>query len=170
MAINSASHRLLFKPFKSDQFDEFYSWYGNEQVMEKVTGKALNHQECKEHFKAVIELNKINENFGYYAVYTKTEDKPFIGVAKFSLFADDKTSAEIGYGLLPEYWGNKYADEILKHLIDHALQHTNIKTLTGIVMEKNKSSIHILEQNRFRYFKSKHSDNIKVLFYKLELN
>ena len=53
-------------------------------------------------------------------VYAAEENGDFIGYVIYHAY--DEQSVEIGWGLLPEYWGRGYASALTERLIDRARQ------------------------------------------------
>jgi RimJ/RimL family protein N-acetyltransferase len=53
---------------------------------------------------------------------------------------------DIGYGFLPEYWGQGYAFEAASRVLAHARDDLGLKRLMGISARHNAGSIRILEK------------------------
>lgn len=80
-----------------------------------------------------------------YSVETKNR---FIGYAIYHDYDED--SVEIGWVLLPEYWGKGYASEVTRILIKRA-QKDGKNVVIECVPQQNISK-HIAEKNGFAYF------------------
>lgn len=141
------SDRLLYDKFTENDFEDFFSWYGDNKVMKKVTGKALSKIQALARFEMALAMNDERAHAGLYSVKLKAKNK-FMGIVKFSYLSENEV--EVGYGSLPKYWGKGYAKEMLKCLMDHAKSYSEIKTLVGIVNANNKVSMKILEKHNFR--------------------
>lgn len=85
---------------------------------------------------------------GYYRI---TDDRQgnFIGLAKLSSVADQPKTAELGYMLLPEYWGRGIASQVATLLIEQARRNPEISSLIAIIDPANLASKKILTNNRF---------------------
>lgn len=160
------SNRLLYSPFTSEEFDDFYSWYGNDAVMKQVMGRTLTLEEAKARFEYALALNEEHNNAGLFSVKLK-ESQTFMGIVKFTYLK--KTRVEIGYGSLPPYWGKGYATEMLQCLIQHALNFPEIKQLIGIVSPGNAASIKVLTKQGFSFHKESKTEDYS-LHYKLKLD
>ena len=62
-------------------------------------------------------------------------------------------SAELGYWIAEEYWGNGYATESSKALIEHAFNDLDVKTIYATYRTENIRSKRVLEKLGFKYFK-----------------
>lgn len=140
------SPRLNYRKFTKKDFELFFSWYGDDEVMQHVTGKALSKPQAKARFEYALALNKEKKHAGLFAVFLK-EDEQFIGIVKFTYLK--KRQVEIGYGMLPSFWNKGFGTEMLDSLIKHAQQKKKIKELIGIVSPTNKASIKILTNRNF---------------------
>lgn len=161
------STKLYFESFKAHQFDHFFSWYGNAQVMAQVSGKPLNQSQAESHFENVLKINSNSSNYGYFATFLKEDKKTFLGVSKFTKTGPKQ--AELGYGLLPLYWGKGFAREMLEHLILHGKNLTEIDQLLGIVRAQNLRSVNLLLLNGFSLAKKDPTNEDTVCHYLLDL-
>jgi RimJ/RimL family protein N-acetyltransferase len=87
--------------------------------------------------------------FGLYLVALKETRTPIgiCGLVKRESLPD----ADIGYALLPEYWGRGYALEATTAMKEHAFHVLGHKALLAIVNPENRSSIRVLEKIGLRY-------------------
>jgi ribosomal-protein-alanine N-acetyltransferase len=67
------------------------------------------------------------------------------------LFDIDKENnrAEIGYGLLKEYWGKGFASSIVCNITKYGFLELELHRIFGLVDPENKASIRVLEKNGF---------------------
>jgi ribosomal-protein-alanine N-acetyltransferase len=79
----------------------------------------------------------------------KTDDN-FIGHG--GLFDIDKENgkAEIGYGLLPGYWGKGYNSEAVEKIIDFGLKEMKLHRIYGLIVPGNDASVRVLEKFGFQ--------------------
>ena len=68
-------------------------------------------------------------------------------------------SAELGYWIAEEYWGNGYATESSKALIEHAFNDLNIETIYATYRSENRQSQRVLEKLGFRYYTEMWNEN-----------
>jgi RimJ/RimL family protein N-acetyltransferase len=95
---------LLLEKFSEIHFADYLKLVSNIDVMAMITERAIPCDEASRDFKLILDENARHSDLGYYRI---TDDKQgnFIGLAKLASVADQPKTAELGYMLLPEYWG-----------------------------------------------------------------
>lgn len=61
-------------------------------------------------------------------------------------------AVELGYWIAEEYWGNGYALEASKCIIDHAFNELNVREIYASYRKENTQSKRVLEKLGFRYY------------------
>jgi RimJ/RimL family protein N-acetyltransferase len=72
-----------------------------------------------------------------------------LGFAKLEIKKGNRNEAELGYMLLPEFWGKGFGDEIAKHLLEVAILDPDLKRVYAITDPDNIASRKILLKNGF---------------------
>jgi len=169
------SERLIFTKYTESDYGNFKKLLMSDDVMKNITGKGLSETETKEKFESVMEANSTMPEIGYYYM-TQKSDEAYIGLGKLTYFKHEKLEkntdtvrAEIGYLLLPDFWGKKYASEITARLIQHAIEVSKIKELIGIVNLPNQASKKVLTNNGFLLQEKDFYRGVIAEYYKLEL-
>ncbi|MDB5157043.1 MAG: N-acetyltransferase [Mucilaginibacter sp.] len=99
-------------------------------------------------------INKIHisvdsgESF-YWAITLPGDDK-LIGTICFWNLSDDKTEAEIGYELNPNFQGKGLMQEAISKVIAFGFNDLGFKTITAFPHKKNERSLKLLERNNFK--------------------
>jgi ribosomal-protein-alanine N-acetyltransferase len=122
--------------------------------------KGFSHPEVTRYFDltyptleataAQMEWYKTNSHNGtgyYWAVTNTTGD--FMGV--FSIYFINQThhKAEIGYWLLPEFWGKGFASEALKTILHFAQHHLSLHRISAEIEPENTDSWKLLQKLGF---------------------
>ena len=102
---------------------------------------------------ALAFISKINESLRngkcfYWAVCLKG-DAELIGTVCVFNFPEDKTVAELGYELSPDYQRKGIANEAVKRVIDFAFNTAGLGALEACVHHQNHSSVNLLLKNDF---------------------
>lgn len=144
------SGRLMFREWKEEDLDLFYSVFTNEQVMKYAFLQCFaSKEELLPYFKEVLDNNKALENRKAYeyAVFLEA-DHTFIGFADIEIYLENNFGGhgEIGYFLLPDYWGNGYATEIACMLLEIGFRHIGMHRLCASCHIENKKSEHIMKK------------------------
>ncbi len=81
---------------------------------------------------------------------------------------DDETVMEVGYSVLPQYWGKRYAIEAASRCRDHAFVSGYTDDLYSIIHTENHSSVRVAEKNGLRVHRF-HPDfrGMPVNFYRI---
>jgi [ribosomal protein S5]-alanine N-acetyltransferase len=139
--------KVLFEKFTTNDFNSYFKLVSNYEVMKMITEKVLTHEEALRDFNKIIETNSIHPILGTYKVFNLAND--FIGLAKLEIREIKDTEAELGYMLLPNYWGMGVGSSIAEELIELAKEQIKIKKLTAIIDPINMASRKILIKNNF---------------------
>ena len=141
-------YRIDIRKFTEKDFQEYYQLVSNEKIMSMITGRALQREETEERYKRLLDGNRIHEAFGSFMVFEK-KSGCFLGYGKMVLDTENKTEAETGYMLFPEYWGRGYATEITKLLVEKAEKAGILDRVTAIIDPENTASRSVLLKNGF---------------------
>jgi RimJ/RimL family protein N-acetyltransferase len=69
-----------------------------------------------------------------------------IGEVHFTCNYDRTHEWEIGYKFLKEHWGNGYASEAVKAVIQYAFEHFNVNRIAAFLNAENKRSATLCER------------------------
>lgn len=159
------SERLTLSSITKPEIADYAKLVLNEDVMKYITGKALTWQETEQKFNNIIEINARQPKIGYFLA-RKKEDNTMIGLAK--LVYTSGQEAELGYSLLPGFWGRKYASEMGKCLIQYAISMLDIERLIAIVDPENRASIKVLTKQGFILTKTGAIAGLPAVYYSLD--
>lgn len=135
--------RLSLEKMQAKDFDAFYTLAGNEQVMALITGRPLSREEALEKFGSLLENNVLHKSLGSFIVMDTSASR-FMGFAKLEITAEDPTSAELGFMLLPDYWGRGYGSEIAAQLMRVAESVPGLTRVWANIDPGNEASRRIL--------------------------
>ena len=94
-----------------------------------------------------IELAKTGALGLVFAIYSENE---FIGCCSLNQQNDVyRINAEIGYWIGEPYWGNGYAAEAIKQLVEIAFNQEPIQRVYANIFEYNMASMRVLEKVGF---------------------
>jgi len=136
--------KLKLEKYTNDDFEKYFALVSNESVMAQITERAIPLDEAKMNYQKLLERNSKHELFGSYKVF----DVDYIGLGHITVNEENPDEAEIGYMLLPAYWGKGYGTLIAAELIELAKQ-TKVSRLTAIIDPANIPSRKILLKHGF---------------------
>lgn len=155
------SKRLTFTRYTDSHFEEYKRQAMDYEVMKFISGKAATEEEAKEKWQKIMKANSIDDLLGYFSV-RRIEDNEVIGLAKLVYHGSEKGltegkengTAEVGYSLFPQFWGNGYATEITEYYTEFAKSFSVIKEVIGIIDPDNAASKRILTKCGYTLFES----------------
>lgn len=139
---------VKLEKFTEGDFDDYFRLIGNDRVMAMITGRALKEDEARVRFESLLGYNQLNAHLGTFKILD-TETNEFIGLAKLKINHANDEEAELGYALLPDYWGKGIAGKVGKQLIEVARSQTDIAMVFAIIDPNNLASRKILVNNGF---------------------
>lgn len=131
-----------------EDFSVYFSLVGDEDVMAMITERAIPLDEAKADYEKRMLENQFHSDFGHFKI-VEEESGSFIGVGKLEIETHNSDKAELGYMLLPKYWGKGIASNVAHELIGVARKHNFITKLFAIIDPKNIPSRKILVNNGF---------------------
>ncbi len=136
---------LTFFKFHADSFQEYYRLVSDIRVMAQITERALSLVEAKERYERILKRNELHTSFGSYMAWEKEN---FVGLGHITLKEEQEREAEIGYMLLPEYWGKGYGTAIAEEMVRLGTE-SGLHKLVAIIDPENIPSRKILTRLGF---------------------
>lgn len=150
------SERLTFRNWENSDLDQIAAMNANAQVMEYFP-KTLSKDESKKFLTKLQEMFE-SEAYTYFAVELKGSKEfiGFIGMAKQEYQAEFNPSIDIGWRLMPSYWGKGYAYEGAKTCLEYGFNKLNLKRIIAVCSISNYKSEKLmqkLDMTKMGYFK-----------------
>lgn len=137
---------FTLEKFGQEDFSDYFRLVGNPQVMAMITERALPEDEARADFEKLLANNALHPDFGQFKVLDA--QGRFLGLGKLALERADSRHAELGYMLLPEYWGKGVAGHLAAQLIAR-IPPKMLDGLFAIIDPANIPSRKILTNNGF---------------------
>lgn len=135
------TERLTIRRFKSDDWKDFYEYVSNEKVLKFEPYKPFSEEETKK------EAIRRTTDPAFWAVCLKENNK-LIGNIYFA--KGNFNTWEIGYVFNLNYWGNGYATESCKALMNYAFKDLKARRIIAKCDPKNPNSWTLLERLTMR--------------------
>jgi RimJ/RimL family protein N-acetyltransferase len=120
-------------------------------VMRYVLIWLENDEQVAAFFGHAVKESKRKDRMDYVFAIRLNETQEFAGMTFIDIDPDQKTTAEVGYILLPEFWKCGYASEILDALLAFGFKDLNLHRVYGKCDELNLASAHVMEKCGLRY-------------------
>ncbi|HUS46614.1 MAG TPA: GNAT family N-acetyltransferase [Phycisphaerae bacterium] len=89
--------------------------------------------------------------FGPWCIVRKSDDA-VIGYCGCGIIdVDGKTEYEIGYRVLPCYWGQGFATEAARATLDHASRNLGFSRIVAVIQPANVASVRVAEKAGMKY-------------------
>jgi RimJ/RimL family protein N-acetyltransferase len=135
--------RLLLRRFVEEDVEAFYL-LGTVPAVVRYTGdpglKDLAHAREVLLTRPIADYHKYG--YGRLACVLK-ETGTVIGFAGLK-YLDDRKVTDLGYRLLPEFWGRGLATEACRPLVPYGFEVLRLDRITGLVDPENTASIRVL--------------------------
>ncbi|HWJ92404.1 MAG TPA: GNAT family N-acetyltransferase [Flavisolibacter sp.] len=137
--------RLYVRLFTAKDSDNFFALNGNEQVMRYIRAPK-SRQACDLFLNQVMRYSEETKLFGRWAV----EDRSGNFVGSFAIIpVEGRDEMQLGYSLLPPYWGLGYATELTKEAIQYVFTKTSLDPIYAYTDKENKASQNVLLKSGF---------------------
>lgn len=150
---------IILEKFTVEDFVHYFELVNDKRVMAMITERAIELEEAKADYANIITNNCLHSYLGSFKIINN-HNGAFMGFAKLEIKLQDDKEAEIGYMILPKYWGQGIAGKVCKLLIDTAIQQTQIARIVAIIDPNNAPSRKVLINNSFESEEFKDFDGL----------
>ena len=141
------TERLVVRHYADHDAGNFFLLNSDPEVMRYIRA-ITNRADTDLFFAEVMRYSKENPAYGRMAVVEK-ESGVFVG--SFAIIPIEQTDLmQLGYSLLPEYWGRGYATELVKWGLKYIFTRTAIEEIFGVTESLNTASQHVLLKSGFK--------------------
>lgn len=163
--------RLILKRLCIDDTDLVFSLRSSAEVV-RYTGI----EQYASISDAINYIQRINDDIDdmnclMWSISLLSSNEP-IGTICFWNFSPDKKTAEIGYDLLPIYWGNGYIHEAIREALRFIFYIYGFETVFAEPRSENINSKRVLEKSGFRlikeYIKGNKAENNRMCLYEIK--
>lgn len=140
------SNRLGFRNWKQSDIDQLLKLNSSKEVM-KYFPSIPNKQQCESFITRMQKLYE-EKKLCYFAVEVIDSEEfiGFIGLSEQTYEADFNPSIDIGWRLLPDFWGKGYATEGAKRCVDYAFNTLKLEKIVSVAPSINIPSITVMER------------------------
>ena len=159
------TERLLLRQINNEDVNEIFILRSDERVMRYIDkSPAQSLDDAYEFLTRIAELEK-NTEAVTWGIALKDE-LHLVGTICLWNIQKEHYRAEVGYNLLPDYWGKGIMQESIKEVIDYGFNVMKLHSIEANVNPDNAASIRLLERNKFKreaYYKENFYFNGKFL-------
>lgn len=169
------TERLILRKFIQNDLNDMFNIFSDKDVNKFLPWFPFKSmEETKNHFENVI-CEEYKKTIAYYYAIEEKETKKVIGYINLSRINKEKCCAELGYGLLKQYWNKGIITEASKILLKYAKE-SGFNYITATHDVNNPRSGKVMEKIgmtfRYSYYEQCQPKNFKVKFnlYQIDFN
>ncbi|WP_459499350.1 GNAT family N-acetyltransferase [Bacillus sp. C1] len=160
--------RLQFRKYTMDDLEFYTSLWGNEKVLRYIgNGTLKTYTQCKKSLEGWV-LPGYKNGLGLFLMIEKDTGIPIGHAGLVRQQVEGKEEIEIGYWLLPEYWGKGYAKEAATAFRDYGFQALGLNKLVSLINPDHPASIFVARKTGLYYEKTASFHGIDVLVYAIK--
>ncbi len=142
--------RLIINPISENDFESVYKVRSHPEVAEYLgNGLPKSKVQARDLFEKLL-VHQKKHGYSLGPTYEK-ESGAFIGFSGLIHLAlnDVNPEIEVGYWLLPEFWGKGYATEVTKAWVVWAFDHLSLDKIVAVTQPDHVRSQRVLEKSGF---------------------
>lgn len=160
--------RLLLMPLADRHLHLEIALDSDPEVMRFVGGAASREETVAAHGRRLAHAERV-DGLGFWAAY---DDDEFVGLAWVPPAhgpdqPSDLTVCDLGYRLLRRWWGNGYATEASRALLEHAFGTVGQSRVIAQTLTDNAASRAVMERLGMRYVRTYRSERDTEVEYEL---
>lgn len=143
------TNRLLLRQFTNDDLENVFKGLSHPDVIKHYGVSYSTLEETKQQMKffVVLETNKT----GTWWAICSADNKIFYGGCGLNNINIQHKKGEIGYWLLPEFWGKGIIAKAATLICEYGFTHFDLHRIEAVVETGNDNSKKIMEKLGFEY-------------------
>ena len=146
MVFSLATERLILEDMNVQDLGSMQSLARDRNVMRYVLIWLENDEQVAGYVQHAIDEAQRDDRMDYDLAIRIPGTGEFAGFAMLEIDPGNAGTAEAGYILLPDYWKNGYASEILRALLAFGFEKLSLHRVYGKCDELNQGSAHVMEK------------------------
>ncbi len=136
------TERLILRPLKIDDADAVFQWVSDERVARYMIYNTYSNVEQVVEWLSSIQEETKEYHFGY----VRKSDGKLIGSGSIRPSSKGDDFWSFGYNFRYDCWGNGYATEATKAMIQYVYDNFGARKFTSSHAEPNKASGRVMEK------------------------
>lgn len=161
--------RLEFRKYTMEDLDFLVSMTSNPDVM-KYIGKGVpwTLEETKQRIEKFIGWYELEEGMGLMLLINKQDGAPIGHAGLIPQIVEGRSETEIGYWIVPDYWGQGYASEAAAKCRDFGFQMLNRERLVSIIHFDNTGSKNVARKAGLTFERQVNFNSKNVALYSID--
>lgn len=143
------TERLSLRKLRKDDVDLIVQLNSDPEVMKYIGEPDSSVDNARDYVEMRVDGYAKLDGLGIFVAEDKSLQVP---IGWFCLkYLDDTKEIEIGFRLLKEFWGQGFATEGAKHLLDHGFRNLGLEEIVGVALPSNLPSRNVLTKIGLEY-------------------
>lgn len=151
MTFSLQTPRLLLEDLAPADLPGLQRIARDREVMKYVLIWLENDEQVNGFLQHAVDEAGSKDRLDYVLAVRMPQTREFLGLTFIEIDPHLMSTAEIGYILLPEFWKNGYASEILRALLSFGFGTLALHRVYGKCDDLNLASAHVMEKCGLRY-------------------
>ena len=149
------TERLILREIKLSDVDGMFALDSDPEVHKYLGNMPITKKDQAEKYITLLQQQYMERGIGRWAVIHKDTNE-FMGWSGVKYLNESEQENgfynvyELGYRLIPKFWGKGYATESAQAWVDYMFNETDVKTLYAAADIPNKGSVNVLQKVGFK--------------------
>ena len=139
------TERLKLRAIKKSDVEDINEYASNPKTSEYLLWEKHKSIEYTKRFVDIVLAKYRLSEYHDWAIVLK-ENQKMIGTCGLTRIDEENSIAEIGYVLNPSYWGNGYATEAAKKMVDFAFNVLGVNRVEARFLFGNEASLNVMKK------------------------
>lgn len=141
------TERLLLRQFDDNDLQFVFRGLSHPEVIKYYGVSFSSINDTEEQMKWYRNLE--DTGTGIWWAISSLEGNIFYGATGFNNLQEEHKKAELGFWLLPDYWGKGFIREAVPHILNYAFTHLDLHRIEAFVEAGNSNSAKALQKLGF---------------------
>lgn len=165
MKVKFETTHLYARELSNSDLEHIFKLDSNANVMRYIRKPIESMEQAREALNRYLGLCKPETGLGIWCIHEKSSQQ-FIGWVML-LELEDSGMIELGYRMLPKFWGKGYSSEISSVVLDYAFKTLKLDKVVGVTQRQNRASQKVLLKQGFKDKGTAYFYQAKVRFFEL---
>ncbi|CCH52676.1 putative N-acetyltransferase p20 [Fibrisoma limi BUZ 3] len=155
------TERLILKPMEPTMREELHPIFTDSSVRRYLMDNKIVGIDWVDDVTAASQRQFEEGSCGLWAIYQKQE-RTIIGFCGYIMF----DQLQLGYGLLPNYWGQGYATEASRAVVNYGFRQAGMTEIIAAADVPNTASFGVMKRLGMTFWKTEGA----LAYYRLPMN
>lgn len=161
------TERLILRELTLQDNEAIFLLRSNARVNQYIDrDPSRNIADAEAHINRVLKACAGNKSFQW--VLSLKESPKLMGTICLWNISDDRTTAELGYEMMPEYYGQGFMNEAVRRVLEFGFEQEHFDHIEAFTHKDNDSSTKLLKRNGFtlQHDRVDEDDPLNIIFYR----